>query len=146
MRRLPVPPDRLDVLAGRSGMGEAKFDWLLEGKETTARSVRLGLLAPGDLIGSTRHQRTHLSLTARSIVVQDRADATILGEQRIAAIAEQVQVEGLVGLLLAVAFDFNRDGLRRLAGGEGQRVVLGDVVAGARFGVPFTVRNEIVTA
>jgi len=55
----------------------------------------------------------------RSIVVQDGADAAILGEQRIAAVAEQVQVERLVGLLLAVAVDDNRDRLRRLAGVEG---------------------------
>jgi len=54
---------------------------------------------------------------AWSIVVEDRADATILGEQRIAAVAEQVQVERLVRFLLAVALDFDRDRLRRLAGG-----------------------------
>src|SRR5437867_142154 len=63
------------------------------------------------------------------IVVQDRAEAAVLGEQRIATVAEQVQVEGLVGLPLAVAVDFDRDGLRRLAGGEGQRAGLDDVVA-----------------
>jgi hypothetical protein len=54
----------------------------------------------------------------RSIVIQDRADATILAEQRIAAVAEQVQVERLVGLLLVVALDFDRDRLRRLAGAK----------------------------
>jgi hypothetical protein len=31
----------------------------------------------------------------------------------------QVEAERLVGLLLAVALDFDGDGLRRLAGGEG---------------------------
>ena len=72
--------------------------------------------------------------TGRSIVVEDRADAAVLGEQRVAAVAEQVQVERLVGLLLAVALDLDRDGLRRLAGGEGQRAGLGDVVAVARRG------------
>src|SRR5258708_4454017 len=65
----------------------------------------------------------------RSIVVQNRADAAVLGEQRIAAITEQVEVERLIGLLLAAAFDFDRDRLRRLAGGEGQRTGLGDIVA-----------------
>jgi len=65
-----------------------------------------------------------LLLYGRSIVVEDRADATILGEQRIAAVAEQVQVERFIGLLLAVAFDFDGDGLRRLAGVEGQRAGL----------------------
>src|SRR5262245_4763584 len=42
-----------------------------------------------------------------SIVVQDRAEAAILLEQRIAAEPEQVEVERLVGLLLAVAPDFD---------------------------------------
>ena len=69
-----------------------------------------------------------------SIVVQDRADAAVLGEQRIAAVAEQVQVERLVGLPFAVALDFDRDGLRRLAGGEGQRAGPGDVVVVACLG------------
>ena len=50
-----------------------------------------------------------------SIVVQDRAEAAVLGEERIAAVAEQVEVERLVGLL-AVALDFDGDGLRCLAG------------------------------
>jgi len=40
------------------------------------------------------------------------------GEQRIAAVAQQVQVEGLIRLILAVALDFNRDRLRRLAGAK----------------------------
>src|SRR5438270_9803184 len=72
------------------------------------------------------------SPAAASVVVQYRTDAAILGEQRIAAVAEQVEVERLVGLLLAVALDFDRDRLRRLAGGEGQRAGLGDVIAVAR--------------
>ena len=57
----------------------------------------------------------------RSIVIQDRADAAVLGEYRRVGIAEQVQVERFVRLLLAVTLDFDGDGLRRLAGGEGQR-------------------------
>jgi hypothetical protein len=56
-------------------------------------------------------------LLSRSIVVEDRAEASPLGEQRIAAVAEQVQVEFLVGLLLAVPLDFDRDRLGRLARG-----------------------------
>src|SRR5947209_3261763 len=64
-----------------------------------------------------------------SIVVQDRADAAVLGEQRIATVAEQVQVERLVRLLLAVALDHDGDGLRGLAGGEGQGATGGLVVA-----------------
>jgi hypothetical protein len=67
----------------------------------------------------------------RSIVVQDRAEAAVLGGQCIAAVAEQVQVERLVGLLLAVALDFDGDGLRRLAGGEGQRADRGEVESSA---------------
>jgi hypothetical protein len=63
-------------------------------------------------------------LLSPSVVVQDRAEAAVLGEQRIAAVAEQVQVERLVGLPLAVALDFDRDRLRRLAGVEAQRAGL----------------------
>jgi len=69
-----------------------------------------------------------------SVVVQDRVEAAALREQGITAQAKQVEVERLVGLLLAVALDDDRDGLRRLAGGEGQRAGLGDVVAVARPG------------
>jgi hypothetical protein len=75
-----------------------------------------------------------LARVVRSIVVQDRAEAAVLGEQRIAAAAEQVEVERLVGLLLAVALDFDGDCLRRLAGGEGQRAGLDEVIAVARLG------------
>ncbi len=51
----------------------------------------------------------------QSIVVQDRADAALLGEQRIAAVAEQVEIKELVGLSLVVALDFDGDRLRGLA-------------------------------
>ena len=67
-----------------------------------------------------------VSRTATSVVVQDRADTAVLGEQRVAAVAEQVEVERLVSLLLAVVLDFDGDGLGRLAGGEGQRAGPGD--------------------
>ena len=61
------------------------------------------------------------------------ADAAVLGEyRRVGTVAEQVEVECLVILLLAVALDFDGDGLRRLAGGEGQRAGLGDVVVVTR--------------
>src|SRR4051812_10039685 len=43
--------------------------------------------------GSSHPQAMRTSAT--SIVVQDRADAAVLGEQRIAAVTEQVQVERL---------------------------------------------------
>src|SRR5438105_15092187 len=68
------------------------------------------------------------AIRIRSIVIQDRTGAAILGEERIAAVAEQVKVERLVGLLLAVTVDDDRDGPRRLAGCEGQRAGFGDVV------------------
>src|SRR5215831_3016551 len=71
---------------------------------------------------------------ATSVDVQDCAEAAVLGEQRIAAEPEQVEVERLVGLLLVVALDFDGDGFRRLAGGEGQRAGLGDIVLVARCG------------
>ena len=70
--------------------------------------------------------------TAKSIVVQDRGDPAVLTERRIAAVGEQVEVERPMGLPLAVALDFNRDRLRRHAGGEGQCAGLGDVVAARR--------------
>src|SRR5207253_10235446 len=75
---------------------------------------------PLNSIDKTSRPRGHrpLSSAIRSIVVQDRADAAVLGEQRVAAVAEQVQIEGLVGLLRVVTLDFDRDRLRRLAGGE----------------------------
>ena len=43
------------------------------------------------------------------IVAQDRADAPVLDERRIAAEPEQVEVEGLTRLLLVVPFDLDRD-------------------------------------
>src|SRR6266511_1144503 len=43
------------------------------------------------------------------------AEAALLGEQRIAAEAEQVEVERLVGLPLVVALPFDGDRLRGLA-------------------------------
>src|SRR5262245_41487993 len=67
-----------------------------------------------------------------SIVIQDRADAAVLGEQRIAAEAEQVEVEGLAGFFLAVALNLDDDGLDRFSRGEGQCAGLGDVVVVAR--------------
>src|SRR5262245_13431807 len=47
-----------------------------------------------------------------SIIVQDCADAALLGEQRVVAVVKQVQVERLVGLVLAVPLHFDRDRLR----------------------------------
>src|SRR3954469_8330898 len=67
-----------------------------------------------------------------SIVVQDRSDAAVLGEQRVAAVAGQGEVQRLVGLLLTVAVDDDGDSLRRLAGLEGDGPGLGDVVVVAR--------------
>ena len=80
------------------------------------------------------HRNPRAARRCTSIIVQERTEAAILGEQRVAAIAEQVQVEGLVRLLLAVAVHDDRDSLRGLAGGEGQRAGLGDIVAVARLG------------
>src|SRR6185503_10651051 len=62
-----------------------------------------------------------------SVVVEGRAGAAVLGEQRMAAVADQVQEKHLVGLFLAVGLDLDRDGLRRLARGEGQRAGPGEV-------------------
>ena len=87
-------------------------------REHTVRGLRP--TTAGGRIGS--------GFAAQSIVVQDRAEATTLGEQRIAAARELVEVERLIGLLLAVALDFDGDRLHRLARGEGQRAGLGDVV------------------
>src|SRR3954453_20496565 len=53
----------------------------------------------------------------RSIVVQYRAEASIPAEQRVAAVAEQVEVEGLGRLSLAVALDGDRGRPVRLAPG-----------------------------
>ena len=67
-------------------------------------------------------------MTADLILIQYRADVALLSEQRIAAVAEQIQVERLVGLPLAVAFDLDGDGFGRLAWEKGDRPGLGDVV------------------
>src|SRR5262245_43882433 len=72
--------------------------------------------------GGQRHSPPAPQPRPPSIVVEDRAEAALPGEQRVAAEPEQVQEERLVRLLLAVALDFDGDGLGRLAGGEGQRV------------------------
>src|SRR5262245_20080797 len=72
--------------------------------------------------------------TTRSFVAEDRADAAILRDNRVDAGAEQVQIERLVGLLLVVALDLDRDGLRRLTGEERQRAGFGRVVVVARLG------------
>src|SRR3990170_993074 len=56
---------------------------------------------------AARHAASPDARRSRLIVVQNRAEAAVLGEQRIAAVAEEVQVERLVGLLLTVAFDFD---------------------------------------
>src|SRR5262249_8014988 len=94
----------------------------------SAQTERRGGAGPvGGLLGG-KDPTGRFSAFARSIVVQDRADAATLGEQRVAAAAEQIHIERLVALLLAVALDFDGDGLGRLAGGEGQRAGTGDVV------------------
>src|SRR4051812_13543061 len=68
------------------------------------------------------------------VVVQDRADAAVPGEQRVAAEPEQVQIERLVRLPLVVALDLNRDRLRGLAGREGECAARGRVVTARRRG------------
>src|SRR5262249_36123701 len=82
--------------------------------------------AGGGLLGGKDPPATRS--VGRSIVVQDRAYAAVLGEQGIAAQAEQIQVEGLVSLSLGVTLDLDRDGLTRLARRESQRAGPGDVV------------------
>src|SRR6266568_7178673 len=90
---------------------------------------------PGIMNQADEKYRTRLNRFQESghsqllVIVQDRAEAATLGEQRIAAVAKQVQVERLIGLLLAVAVHNDRDRLRRFAGVEGQRTGLRDVVA-----------------
>src|SRR5262249_6333432 len=78
---------------------------------------------------TTRCGRPRPRWPPSSIVVQDRAEAAVLREQRIAAEAEKVEVERLVGLLLGVALDLDGDGLAGLAWLEGQRAGLRDVIA-----------------
>src|SRR5439155_16320831 len=89
-------------------------------------------LSPRFTGGKATTADTRFLLYGRLIVVQDRAGAAILGEQRIAAVAGQVQVERLIGLSLGVAIADDRDGFRRLAGIEGQRAGLGDIVTVTR--------------
>src|SRR5215831_16327147 len=55
-------------------------------------------------------------------------------QERVAAVAEQVDEERLVGLLLAVTVYHDRDGFRGLAGGERQRAGLGGIVVVAALG------------
>src|SRR5262245_28188154 len=76
----------------------------------------------------------YTDLESALIIVQDRPEAQRVQEQGVAAGPEQFDAECLVGLLLAVALDLDGDGLRRLAGDEGQRAGLGDEVAIARLG------------
>src|SRR5262245_42638305 len=99
-----------------------------------AAGEALGVVDASRFTGVATTADMKLLLHRRSIVVQDRADAATPGEQRIVAEAEQVEVERLVGLLLAVPLHFDGDGLRRLAGGEGQPAGPGDVVVVAGSG------------
>src|SRR5262249_38689499 len=87
-----------------------------------------GVLWSAGFTGGRATTDMRLLLHRRSIIVDDRADTALLGEPRVAAVAGQVQVEVLVGLLLAVALDVDRDGLGGLAGCEGQRATVCDVV------------------
>jgi hypothetical protein len=81
---------------------------------------------PGD-----RHQKLGFSPAGphdRSVIIQDRPNAAPLVEQRVAAVAEEVQVVELVGFPVAVAVDLDRDRLARLARQEGQRAAGRQVV------------------
>src|SRR5262245_48082902 len=94
------PSRRADRAPGSAG----PVAGLLGGKDPTGRFCPLSLLSS---LASEKSFR--LSTPALSIVVQDRADAAVLREQRIAAVAEQVQVEGLIGpFVLGVALDVDR--------------------------------------
>src|SRR3954466_2265962 len=80
-----------------------------------AQTERRGGAGPvGGLLGGKDPTGRFFSTSARSIIVQNRPEAATLGEQRIAAVAEQVQVERLVALHFAVSRDFDNDGLCRL--------------------------------
>src|SRR5262245_31508418 len=82
---------------------------------TTQPARRPSAVAVPGRWGACLAERTPpAAFSSGSIVVQDRADAAALGEQRVTAIAKQVQVKRLVGLLLAVALDFDGDRLGRL--------------------------------
>src|SRR5262249_25689178 len=54
--------------------------------------------SPGFTGGTATTADVRLLLYQRSIVVEDRAEAALLGEPRVTTVAEQVEVEGLVGL------------------------------------------------
>src|SRR5262245_53007131 len=101
----------------------------LDGKDTVAgaQTERRGGAGPAGACLAVRTPPAAGSFL-RSIVVEDRAEAALLDEQRIAAEVEQVQVEPLAGFPLVVALDLDGDGLRRFTGGEGQRAGLGGVV------------------
>jgi hypothetical protein len=71
-------------------------------------------IPPADLLRNPQA----VNVAVLSIVVQDRAEAALLGEQRMAAEAEQVEGERLVDLLLAVALAFDGDRPGRLAGAQ----------------------------
>src|SRR5262249_37136827 len=123
------------------GTGGQPTRW--HGLRTTARTrtvpsglpqaVRHALVAGpgGRAVGVWRRCRSGAPWR-RSIVIPDRAHATAPGEQRIAAVAEQIDAERLVRLPLAIAVDRDRDRLGRLAGGKGQRPGLCDVVVVTR--------------
>src|SRR4029077_10052638 len=66
--------------------------------------------APGGLLGG-KDPAGRLLQIAPSVVGQHRSDAALLGEQRVAAVAEKVHVEELVDLPLAVALDGDGDRL-----------------------------------
>src|SRR5436309_1805320 len=94
-----------------------------------AQTERRGGAGPaGGLLGG-KDPAGRFSASERSVIIQNRAEAAVLGEQRIAAVAEQVDVEGLVRSRQAIAVDRYGDGLAGLAGGEGQRASRGPVVA-----------------
>src|SRR5262249_50373999 len=78
---------------------------------------------------------------ARSVVVQDRAEAERLDEAvEDAVVAEELDEKSLVRLPRAVAGHLDGVGLARLAGSEGQRAVLGGVVFAGLSGL---VRGEV---
>src|SRR5947207_8451655 len=91
-------------------------------RATTSWTLQRGPIADRKSEISNPQSASTAAATLRSIVVQNRADAAVLGESRRVGITEQVQVERLVGLLLVVAVHRDRDRLRRLAGGEGHGV------------------------
>src|SRR5262245_61364783 len=117
-----------DECCRRAQRGFASAPWANNTSYNWAKPARFATAGLAQWCGPQR-----LLCRSQIIVIQDRAEPARVGEQRVAAVAEQIEVERLVGLLLAVALDL--DGLGRLAGGEGQRAGLGDVVtfAGLHF-------------